>query len=119
MKVKLENSAGSIIEMPIYDVMSAYFLHKREGEPLQKLKLAMKVGSSGHYSFKRIAKKHYQESAKLCGLNPALFEQIMSQVRERYLNLNFDDKEMDPLLNHATLEIILEGMKNRFDAVFA
>lgn len=103
---------------PFYDVMSGYFLHKREKVNLGKLKLAMKVGNSGHYSFKRISKRHYQETAKLCGINSESFEQIISELQANYENLDIQKEELDPLLNKKTLEFILESMRQRVRKVF-
>lgn len=103
---------------PLYDVMGGYFLHRREKLSLQKLKLAMKVGHSGHYQFKRVGLRHYQESAKLCGISKTAFDSIMSEVREAYQNLHFNQKELDSHLNQATLDIILEGMKKRAAILF-
>tara|TARA_B100001971_G_C18262426_1_gene588252 strand:+ start:2940 stop:4232 length:1293 start_codon:yes stop_codon:yes gene_type:complete len=98
---------------PFYDVMSGYFLHKREKQQLGKLKLAMKVGNSGHYLFKRIAKKHYVETAKKCGISERVYEKIITDLKFKFENLQIDEGELDPLLNRETLEIILEGMKKR------
>ncbi len=95
---------------PFYDVMSGYFLHRREKEPLQKLKLAMKIGNSGHYAFKRISKRHYAETAKKCGINEGLFIRIIGELKHSYENLKIRDNELDPLLNQETLTLILEGM---------
>ena len=98
---------------PIYDVMSGYFLHKREGLAVEKLKLAMNVGNSGHYSFKRVRLKHYQESAKLCGINVNAFEQIVDELKSAYVNLHICDEELPLSFSNETLGMILEGMKKR------
>jgi len=103
---------------PFYDVMSGYFLYQREKTPLQKLKLAMKVGKSGHYSFKRIKIRHYLETAKLCGINEEVFNKIINELNIAYQNLNISDDELDPLLNKETLKIILEGMESRAEILF-
>ena len=103
---------------PFYDVMSGYFLHKREKKPINKLKLAMKVGDSGHYAFKRISKRHYRETAKMCSINNEIFEEIIKELKEKYENLNINEKELDPLLNRETLDIILEGMAKRAKVIF-
>lgn len=104
---------------PFYDVMSGYFLHKREKRPLGKLKLAMKVGNSGHYSFKKILKRHYAETAKKCSISEEIFEDIISDLRYRYENMTINDSELDPYLNQETLEVILEGMAKRAKILFA
>lgn len=103
---------------PFYDVMSGYFFHKREKKPLEKLKLAMKVGNSGHYNFRKVLKRHYAETAKLSGIGDDNFEQIMSELKASYEKFHIDDKKLDPNLNHQTLEIILEGMKKRAAVIF-
>jgi serine/threonine-protein kinase HipA len=104
---------------PFYDVMSGYFLHKREKKPLEKLKLAMKVGNSGHYAFKRIEKRHYAETAHKCSINEEKFELIISELKKKYESLKIQDKELDPMLNKATLEMILEGMARRAKLIFS
>lgn len=104
---------------PFYDVMSGYFLHKREKKPLEKLKLAMKVGDSGHYAFKRILKRHYVETAHKCSINEENFELIISDLKKKYESLEILDEELDPLLSKATLEMILEGMAKRAKLLFA
>ncbi len=103
---------------PFYDVMGAYFLSKREKRPLGKLKLAMKVGDSGHYRFSKISKIHYEQTAKLCGITSNVFEQITSELHSAYVDLRFSDDELDPNLNRETLEVILEGMKKRASVIF-
>lgn len=103
---------------PFYDVMSGYFLHKREKRPLEKLKLAMKVGDSGHYAFRRISKRHYAETALKCSINEENFESIISELKQKYESLEIQDKELDPLLNKKTLDMILEGMAKRAKLIF-
>lgn len=98
---------------PFYDVMSGYFLYAREKRPLQKLKLAMKVGDKGHYAFKRISLRHYQQTAKKCEFSDNDFEKMVTEVREACQSLNFKNSELDPKLNKETLEIILEGVTRR------
>lgn len=104
---------------PFYDVMSGYFLHKREKRPIEKLKLAMKVGDSGYYAFKRISKRHYAETALKCFINKESFEAIFSELKQKYENLVIKDGELDPLLDRTTLEIILEGMSKRAKLIFS
>lgn len=103
---------------PFYDVMSAYFMHAREKVSLNKLKLAMKVGDSGHYAFKRITRKHYEQTALKCGLNKLRFEQIMQELKNSYTKLNYTQADLDPLLNSNTVQIIQEGMKIRAKIIF-
>ncbi|MBI2519764.1 MAG: HipA domain-containing protein [Bdellovibrio sp.] len=103
---------------PFYDVMSGYFLHAREKRPMQKLKLAMKIGNSGHYAFHRIRRKHYEESAVKCNLSKQDFEQISSELQKAYEGLTIDKKELDSNLKITTLEIIREGMKIRSAEIF-
>jgi serine/threonine-protein kinase HipA len=103
---------------PFYDVMSSYFMHKSEGVALQKIKLAMKVGDSGHYAFKRIQRRHYQQTAARCGISSTKFTEIMSELKNTYEGLNIFDEELDPLLKRETLDIILEGMNLRAQILF-
>jgi serine/threonine-protein kinase HipA len=103
---------------PFYDVMSAYFMHAREKVSLTKLKLAMKVGDSGHYAFKRITRKHYEQTAKKCGISSDRFNLIMDEVKSSFENLSYTPDELDPLLNLETITMILEGMKIRAKIIF-
>ena len=103
---------------PFYDVMSGYFLHAREKRPLQKLKLAMKVGESGHYDFKRIKRRHYLETAKRCGISEGKFYELLEDLHELYKNLRFTEAEIDPLLDKASLDMILSGMEHRAKLIF-
>lgn len=98
---------------PFYDVMSGYFLSKSGQLHENKLRLAMNVGNSGHYNFKRILKRHYEETFIQCGFSKADFEEIGTELKTKYENLKIEDSELDPHLNRATLEIILEGMRER------
>ena len=100
---------------PFYDVMSGYFLHAREKVPLEELVLAMKVG---HYQFKRIFKKHYKKLASECGFSKQKYQQMMQEVFESYANLEINKDELDPKLEHATLDLILEGMQKRAKVLF-
>ncbi|RLA61989.1 MAG: type II toxin-antitoxin system HipA family toxin [Epsilonproteobacteria bacterium] len=102
---------------PVYDVMGGYFLYKRERVPKNKLKLAMKVGASGHYGFERISKRHYEEMAKKCNLNKDVFVEISRELQDSYNSLNIKDAELDSKLNQKTLNIILEGMKKRVSRI--
>jgi len=103
---------------PFYDVMSGFFLHQREGTPQKKLKLAMKLGNSGHYSFMRISKRHYKETAKKIGLSENNFELIIDEMKRHFENLKTEKKELSPHLQKNTLEIILEGMDIRAKRLF-
>jgi serine/threonine-protein kinase HipA len=98
---------------PIYDVMSGYFLHARENMPYQKMKLAMKVGNSGHYAFKRITQRHYLETAKMCDIAESTFYDILSELKQKCEELHLTEAELDPMFNKATLEPILEGIQKR------
>jgi len=42
-----------------------------------------------------------------------VFEEIISDLKLKFENLQIDEGELDPLLNRETFEIILEGMKKR------
>ncbi len=79
----------------------------------------MKTGNSGYYSFRKITRRHYAEIAKKCGITPIYFDKVMAELQEAYENLSICDKELDPKLNHETLDIILEGMKERNRLLFA
>lgn len=103
---------------PFYDVMSGFFLHRREGAPQKKLKLAMKVGNSGHYAFTRISKRHYKETAKKIGLTDESFELIMDEMKNHFENLKIDKKDLNPHLQKNTLDIILEGIELRAKRLF-
>ncbi|MAZ47971.1 MAG: hypothetical protein CME65_05370 [Halobacteriovoraceae bacterium] len=103
---------------PFYDVMSAYFLHRREKRALQKFKLAMKVGESGHYDFKRINLKHYRETASQCGFSQDKFDQIYEDIKSSYSKLSFNKKELGAQINHETVSLILEGIEKRAKKLF-
>lgn len=103
---------------PFYDVMGGYFLHSREKMPYQKLKLAMKVGNSGHYDFKRISQRHYSETAKLCGISEEDYYKVANEVKVSLDALKFEENELDPLFNRKTLEYILDGMELRSKIIF-
>ncbi|MBD64376.1 MAG: serine/threonine protein kinase [Halobacteriovoraceae bacterium] len=98
---------------PFYDVMSGYFLHARENHALEKLKLAMKVGKTGHYAFKRISLKHYAQTAKACAINPESFDKIVSEIKNDLSILNINFKQLDKNLNQDTATMIIEGMNKR------
>ncbi len=104
---------------PIYDVMSGHFLHLREKMPYQKLKLAMKIGNSGHYNFKRISQRHYLETAKMCDISESLFYQITDELKQQYEKLTLKDSDLDPRFNKSTLDPILEGIHKRSKIIFS
>jgi hypothetical protein len=79
----------------------------------------MKVGDSGHFAFKRILKRHYAETAHKCSINEEKFELIISELKQKYESLKIMDKELDPMLNKATLDMILEGMAQRAKLIFS
>ncbi|MBF0298764.1 MAG: hypothetical protein HQK51_08590 [Oligoflexia bacterium] len=87
---------------------------------MKKLKLAMSIGNSKHYSFEKITRRHYLESAKECSISVDDFNILIDEVHESYKNLQLSIKEseLDPLLDRETLNIILEGMKNRAKKIF-
>lgn len=103
---------------PFYDVMSGYFLHKREKVPMEKLKLAMKVGDSGHYAFKRVFLKHYQETAKKCGFSDSQFEKMLEEIKDKVSKFSLDKNVLPKNINHKTVEMILEGIDKRYRARF-
>lgn len=98
---------------PFYDVMSGYFLHAREKVAIQRMKLAMSVGNSGHYNFDKIHRRHYQETAKKCLISVDDFERITDEIKTGFQDFNYKKSELDPELEVSTLEIIIEGMKKR------
>lgn len=104
---------------PFYDVMSGYFLIENKKMHINDLSLAMRVGKSGHYNFKRILKRHYQETALLCGFSVVDFEEIRAELKNRFEQLTIVNSELDPDLNHRTLEIILKGMKERASKILS
>jgi serine/threonine protein kinase HipA of HipAB toxin-antitoxin module len=112
----LETSGARLT--PFYDVMSGYFLSKNNQIHLSKLKLAMKVGNSGHYSFRRILKRHYEETFIQCGFFKDDFQEINEDLKNKYEKLIILDTELDPNLKRETLEIILDGMKERSLKIF-
>lgn len=98
---------------PFYDVMSGYFLHAREKRGIQKLKLAMSVGNSNHYSFDKIWKRHYQETASKCLISKEDFERICEEVKKSFDEFEYKAKDLDKNLKTETLEMIVEGMRKR------
>jgi serine/threonine-protein kinase HipA len=98
---------------PFYDVMGGYFLHAREKRALQKMKLAMSVGDSGHYYFSKVRHRHYAEAAKKCTIGKEDFEMLCADLKSRVDNLVIADKELDADLDLDTLEIILAGIQKR------
>lgn len=98
---------------PYYDVTGGYFLHKSEKRPIQKMKLAMSVGDSNHYSFNKVRLRHYAESAKKCSIGKDDFEALCADLKARVEGLTITDKELDKDLNHDTLALILEGIQQR------
>ena len=103
---------------PFYDVMSGYFLYAREKRGIQKLRLAMGVGSSNHYNFDKIWKRHYLEMASKCLISKDEVERIFAEVKSSFDNFSYKTKELDKDLNTNTLELIVEGMNKRAKRIF-
>ena len=104
---------------PIYDVTSVYSLIQRKQLVEQKVSMAMKVGNSGDYKLKRIQLRHYQETAKLCGLSDDVFDKIYEDIKYGYRKLVFDDNEIPSEINQESLSSILEGMEKRAKVIFS
>ena len=98
---------------PFYDVMSGHFLHLREKKSYEKLKLAMKVGNTGYYNFKKISLRHWSETAKICGLSEDMFQEMRSDLKKQLSSLAFNKKELPKNFREESLDLILEGMKIR------
>lgn len=104
---------------PFYDVTSGYFLHAREKQALQKLRLAMGVGDSNHYRFDKVSKRHYLETAGKGLISREDAERIFSEVKQSFENFNYKSSELDRDLEISTLEIIVEGMQKRAKRLFS
>ena len=103
---------------PFYDVMSGYFLHAREKRALQKLWLAMGVGNSNHYSFDKIWRRHYLETASKCLISKDDFERICAEIKNSFDKFDYKVSELDNDLNTTTLELIVEGINKRAKRIF-
>src|SRR5690606_10485137 len=99
---------------PFYDVMSGHFLHLREKKSYEKLKLAMKVGNTGYYNFKKISLRHWSETAKICGISEDMFQEMRSDLKKQLSSLAFNKKELPKNFREESLDLILEGMKIRY-----
>lgn len=70
---------------PLYDVLSAWPITGRGANRLErnKLQLAMAVrGRNAHYRWKEIQRRHFNETARRCGLGPDM-EALIADVLDR------------------------------------
>jgi serine/threonine-protein kinase HipA len=95
---------------PLYDVLSAFpVLGRRAGKlSPDKVKMAMAVeGKNRHYVWTTIRRRHWEETARRCGLG-AFWPRIVDELLERTpaalaavrseLPANFPDPVADPIL---------------------
>lgn len=80
---------GGFVMTPIYDVMSAQPHVNPKTLPLQKIKLAMSVGTNRHYRAKEILPKHWLQTAARCkfGGIEELMEEIALQTPQAIKNV--------------------------------
>ena len=65
---------------PLYDVMSAQPNHDAGQIQKNKMKLAMAVGKNRHYVIDSIMPRHFVQTAKTCGVSPAVVIGIFDEL---------------------------------------
>ena len=78
--LKIE-SQGRYQLAPLYDVISAYPLAKKNQMEWQKIKMAMSLkGKNRHYLWSRIQARHWISTAEKCQFSPILMQEIIDEV---------------------------------------
>lgn len=79
----LQPGASGFILTPLYDVMSAFpVFSKKEGLNPHKVKMAMAVGKNRHYRMNQITRRHWLETAKICGFSEDQMNDIINDIVE-------------------------------------
>ena len=78
----------------------------------------MGVGNSNHYSFDKIWRRHYLETASKCLISKDDFERICAEIKNSFDKFDYKVSELDKDLNTTTLELIIEGMNKRAKRIF-
>jgi len=76
---------GRFTLTPVYDVMSVYPIlgHGREKLPPEKLRMAMAVqGSSRHYEWAKIQRRHWETTGRICGSRMSIDEVMEEVIRD-------------------------------------
>lgn len=67
---------------PLYDVMSAQPAVDAGQIRRNRMKLAMAIGQKRHYGVYTIAPRHFQQTAKLCGVPQSAVQDIFDELRD-------------------------------------
>lgn len=65
---------------PLYDILSVYPAWKKREIRRNKMKLAMAVGDHRHYKLYEIKRRHWQQTAKACGISSDVLEDIIKDL---------------------------------------
>lgn len=109
---------GSYCLTPLYDVLSAYpVLGKRSSQlSPRKVKLAMAVdGKNRHYHWNSISRRHWNETARRCGLGSDAENVITDLVSRTSDVLKRVDAGLPARFPASVAEPILAGLQNASD----
>lgn len=107
-------SKGRFALTPLYDVMSTYPVmgHEKGKMHARNLKMAMALqGKSKHYEWFSIAKRHWLETARMCGAEPVMQECIDEVIEQLPGVLDAVSKKLPPGFPQEVSQPIFEGMQ--------
>lgn len=96
---------------PMYDVLSIFPALSEKDIKVGKFKMALSVGDKGHYLVKRIARRHFLETAKICQLSTEVANSIIDEVMECISNEIWNKIKLSSLFDNIIKDKIIDGLK--------
>jgi len=96
---------------PMYDLLSAHFLHKTHSELYSNLRSSLSV--NGKEKFHMITADDWRTEADHCGLGKKICDELMHELAQAVKGLDIPTEAQPPSLDRHQLESILDGIRNR------
>jgi serine/threonine-protein kinase HipA len=111
-------AGGRFILTPLYDIMSSEPYYRAKQIPKNQMKLAMCLGTNRRYRMDMITTRHFEQTASISGISPALVRQCLDNIAETWNKAR--DKTMELVGNSVPDKIsapILDGFSRRLKEV--
>lgn len=96
---------------PMYDVLSIFPALSEKDIKVGKFNMALSVGGRGHYLVKKIARRHFLETAKMCQLSIEVANTVIDEVLECISSEVWNETQLSPLFDKNIKNKIINGLK--------
>ncbi len=112
------HSGGGFRLTPLYDVMSAQPNLDAKQIQRKRMRLAMFVGNSRHYTIDAIKPRHFVQSAQRAGLPASMVHNIMNELRDQApIAANAVANQLATDLHGKVTESIVRGLEQRLKLI--